>query len=116
MSGKRNWNRDLERRRAQEQGTASLYRGGPSTRPRTHADSRDDTGPKQPDQEAINARALWVFMREMARCEMAGEPTPAVPKQALDGIGVTSQTVATAWIRKHRSYIGIKQQLIEEKP
>jgi hypothetical protein len=116
MSGKRNWNRELERRRAQEHGTASVYRGGPSTRPRSAGD-RDGAAAlsQQADADAVNSRALWTFMRELARCDINRLPTPAVPKEALSVVGVTSQTLALAWIRRHRSYEGIKRQLMTEK-
>ena len=116
MSGKRNWNRESGRRKAEEHGTASVYRGGPSTRPRTVGD-RDGgpSSPQDPDAGTVNSRALWTFMRELARCDIDGSPPPAVPKEALSVVGVTSQTLAAAWIRKHRSYEGIKRQLLAEK-
>ena len=54
-------------------------------------------------------------MRELARCDIDGSPTPAIPKEALSVVGVTSPTLAVAWIRKHRSYEGIKRHLLTEK-
>jgi len=116
VSGKRNWNRESGRRRAEEHGTASVFRGGPATRPRTASD-RDgkQSSPQEPDAGTVNSRALWAFMRELARSDMEGSPPPAVPKEALSVVGVTSQSLAIAWIRKHRSYEAIIRQLLAEK-
>ena len=116
MSGKRNWNRESGRRKAEEHGTASVHRGGPSTPPRPVGD-RDgsNSSPRELDADTVNSRALWTFMRELARCDLDGSPPPAVPKEALRVVGVTSQSLAVAWIRKHRSYEGIKRQLLTEK-
>jgi hypothetical protein len=114
VSGKRNWNRESGRRKAEEHGTASVYRGGASTRPRTVADG-SQSSPQEPDVGILNSRTLWTFMRELARCDIDGSPAPAVPKEALSIVGVTSQSLAIAWIRKHRSYEGIKRQLLTEK-
>ena len=50
-------------------------------------------------------------MREMARCEVDGLPTPTVPQEVLNRIGVTSQSVAIAWIRRNSVYGNIKQRL-----
>jgi hypothetical protein len=84
VSGKRNWNRESGRRRAEEHGTASVYRGGPSTRPRTVGD-RDGShsSPQEPDAGTVNSRALWTFMRELARCDIDGSPTPAAAFHGL---------------------------------
>jgi hypothetical protein len=87
MSGKTNWNRERDRRRAEQRGTASAYRGGPATRPKATRDpDRESSGRIEPD-------ALWTFMREMARCEIEGLPTPIAPREVLGRIGVTSQSV-----------------------
>ena len=116
MPGKRNWNRESGRRKAEERGTASAYRGGPSKRPRP-VDDRDgsQSAQQKPDVGTVNSRVLWTFMRELARCDLDGSPPPSVPKEALAVIGVTSQSLAVAWIRKHRSYEGLKRQLLAEK-
>jgi hypothetical protein len=113
MSGKRNWDRDRERRRAQEQGTASLYRGMPSTRPKAHV-TDEHAGSGKPDLDSLNSQALWAFMRDLARAELKGLPTPIIPRQALERIGVTSQSVAVAWIRRNPAYAAIRQRMIEQ--
>jgi hypothetical protein len=113
MSGKRDWNRDRERRRAQEQGTASLYRGMPSTRPKAH--TMDESASEKPDVETLNSQALWAFMRELARCEIEELPTPIVPREALNRIGVTSQSVAVTWIRGNAAYAAIRQRAMEQR-
>ena len=114
MAGKRNWGRDRDRRRAQEQGTVSVYRVAPP--PRSARDERSDKGgvPSPPDDRTEQALALWAFMREMARCEIDRRPIPNVPREALKVIGVTSQSLAVNWIRNHKSYSGLKQQLLNE--
>ena len=53
-------------------------------------------------------------MRELARCDIDGSPTPAIPKEALSVVGVTSPTLAVAWIRSF-DLTRIKRQLLTEK-
>src|SRR6478672_11409695 len=92
MSVKANWRREQARRWANQHGTASVYRVGPTTRPKARMDTMgDETVRTEPD-------ALWTFMREPARCEVEQLPIPLVPRDALDRIGVTSQSLALAWI------------------
>jgi hypothetical protein len=114
MTGKRNWGRDRDRRRAQEQGTVSVHRVTPP--PRSTRDERSDEPnvSSPPDERTERALALWAFMREMARCDIDGRPIPNVPKEALKVIGVTSQSLAVNWIRNHKTYGALKQQLLKE--
>ena len=57
--------------RAEEHGTASVYRGGPTPRPRTVGNRVGRrSSPQEPDVGTVNSRALWTFMRELARCDI----------------------------------------------
>lgn len=105
MSGKTNWNCERDKRRAEQQGTASAYRGGLSKRPR-----RDDHLDKE-SSRIIERDVLWTFMWELARCEAEQLPIPVVSRELLGKIGVTSQAVAISWIRRTNAYAGIRTRL-----
>ena len=60
-----------------------MHRVTPSPQSTRNERSYKENRSSPPDEHTERASALWVFMREMARCEIDGRPPPKVPKEAL---------------------------------